>query len=300
MAKRRSPKPRPAEAVAVRGSEPHRNQAPMDRITVALIAIGLLVTAYLTGVAVWGEAPAFCAEGSGCDVVQSSAWSRLLGLPIALWGFALYALMGAIALRRSTRLKRWRRMFTLSLLGSVFSLYLTLVGIVLLDAVCWWCLASLLVICAIFVRTMMLRPDSAPGLQTSWRNWLLNHGIVAAAMVVLAHVWFAGLLQPPEDPRLSALATHLEESGALFYGAEWCPTCREQKRLFGRSADRLPYVECSPGGRTGAVAFACVSAGIEGYPTWEIRGRRYQQVMQPDELAQRSGFRWPQAGTDAE
>ena len=36
--------------------------------------------------------------------------------------------------------------------------------------------------------------------------------------------------------RLAALADHLRESGAVFYGAYWCPHCQAQKQMFGAAA----------------------------------------------------------------
>ena len=87
-----------------------------------------------------------------------------------------------------------------------------------------------------------------------------------------------------------ALAEHLERSGARFYGAYWCPKCNEQKRAFGGAARRLPYVECSPNGRNGGIAFDCASAGIYSYPTWVIGGRQYTGVLSPERLAAMSGY----------
>ncbi|UCD35656.1 MAG: hypothetical protein JSU90_02145, partial [Nitrospiraceae bacterium] len=63
----------------------------------------------------------------------------------------------------------------------------------------------------------------------------------------------------------------------------------EQKDLFEASADRLPYVECSPGGRKGPVAAACRKNNIKSYPTWIIGGQRFQGILEPDRLAVISG-----------
>ncbi len=59
-----------------------------------------------------------------------------------------------------------------------------------------------------------------------------------------------------------ALAECLTESGALFYGAYWCPHCIDQKEMFGEWVDFVPYVECEDEPET------CSAAGITGYPTW--------------------------------
>jgi thiol-disulfide isomerase/thioredoxin len=96
----------------------------------------------------------------------------------------------------------------------------------------------------------------------------------------------------PEDPTIRALAEHLSEQGVLFYGASWCPHCQEQKRLFGASADRLPYVECSPAGPNGPQSVSCRKAGIQSYPTWIANGRAIAvgEVSTLAQLAEATGF----------
>ncbi|ACL72672.1 vitamin K epoxide reductase family protein [Thioalkalivibrio sulfidiphilus] len=261
-----------------------------DRVVAILAGIGLLITAYLTWVAWFGAGPALCAEGSGCDLIQQSRWSRVLGLPVALWGFGVYALLLFMATRMPPRLKRWQRIWFVSLVGVAISLYLTVVGFVSLGALCPWCLASLATLSAIFLWTAIKRPDSAPG--PAWGTWLLNSVVVTAVILGTLHVYYSDLLSPREDPRLEALAQHLTDSGALYYGAYWCPACQQQSRLFRGASDRLPYVECAPGGRNTSMTLQCVNAGVSGFPTWVINGRRYQEVLQPEELARRSGFEW--------
>ncbi len=271
------------------------DRAAPDRVAMVLAALGMLITAYLTAVAFWGDRPAFCADGSGCDIVQGSRWSVVLGLPVALWGFALYALIGLIAWRARAGLKRWRRLWHLALLGTAISTYLTITGIVALDAVCAWCLASQGTMTAIFAWVAYRRPHSAPGMP--WPQWAMHTAVLLIAAVAVLHVYYSGLLQAREHPTLQALAQHLEESGARYYGAFWCSSCQEQRRLFGASADRLPYVECSPAGRNGPVATACVVADIRSYPTWIVGGQRMEGVLTPEELARYAGFDWDGATT---
>ncbi|MBB5207297.1 vitamin K epoxide reductase family protein [Chiayiivirga flava] len=289
MAKQRRARA-PVRSATVDAPEARRVAVAPEWIVVALAAFGLLLTGYLTAVAWWGTSPALCTEGSGCDLVQHSRWSTLLGLPMALWGFGLYLLIGLVALQRNGRLRRWRRLWTLSLVGVLISLYLTVAGLAALDAVCVWCLLSFATLVAIFVVVVLRRPSSAPG--TPWQRWLIHHAIVLLPFVGVLHAWQSGLLEPPENPRLQALAIHLEQSGAKFYGAFWCPNCQSQKDEFGASANRLPYVECSPNGRNGGVAFECSSAAVTAFPTWDIRGQRFTSVLSPEELARHSRFAW--------
>ena len=64
----------------------------------------------------------------------------------------------------------------------------------------------------------------------------------------------------------------------------------EQKDLFGASAYRLPYVECSPEGRSGPIATECLENNIKSYPTWFINGFRYEEILMPSRLADLSGY----------
>lgn len=295
--KRRRPDARRGDAAASTSAGPAPAEA-LSRTGLALRVLtvaGLLLTAWLAWTGWGGGSPAFCAQGSGCEVVQGSRWSRFLGLPIALWGFALYAALAWTAWRPGPRLQRWRRLWRLSFLGLAISVYLTVAGLVVLQAVCAWCLASLALMLAIFVLVHLARPDAAPG--TPWPTWWLGNALLALGLLAVLQLSAMGLLERREEPRLRALAEHLSQSGAKFYGASWCSVCNEQKNAFGAAARHLPYVECSPNGRNGGVAFECLSAGVGGYPTWVIERQHHVEVLTPERLARLSGFDWEAAAS---
>lgn len=85
----------------------------------------------------------------------------------------------------------------------------------------------------------------------------------------------------PVDGRV-ALAQLLSRSGALFYGAWWCPHCSHQKELFGdKGSAFLPYVECD---RDEAGRQRCATAGVRAYPTWVIGAERREGVLSLEEL----------------
>jgi hypothetical protein len=134
------------------------------------------------------------------------------------------------------------------------------------------------------------RPKSAPG--TDWRHWLTYCGVATLVTLGGMQLYYSDLFAPRENPQLQALASHLQRSDAKFYGTFWCATCQEQKRLFGPSAERLPYVECTPDGRRGLIARVCIEEKINRYPTWIIRGQRYPQLLNIEELSRLSRFKW--------
>ncbi len=70
------------------------------------------------------------------------------------------------------------------------------------------------------------------------------------------------------DLDLRELARCIADSGAVFYGAHWCPYCRQQKEYFERYADALPYVECYDGPKAEGMNRRCRREQIKSFPTW--------------------------------
>ena len=94
---------------------------------------------------------------------------------------------------------------------------------------------------------------------------------------------------------LDSFTQCLEDKGAIFYGAFWCPHCQRTKALFGNSAKLLPYVECStPDGKSQLQE--CKDKEIKTYPTWIftdgniLTGERTLQ-----ELAEKTACALPQS-----
>jgi uncharacterized membrane protein/glutaredoxin len=256
-----------------------------------LALVGMALTAYLTITAWQGQALAGCAAGSGCDVVLSSRWSKLFGLPTSLWGFLVYSSLAGIAwIKRADT--HWKLAWFVALFGVLYSGYLTSISLLELNAACPYCLTSAALFSVILLTVVFQRPVDLS--KFSWRSWLLKT-LTAGAIIVLAlHLHYAGIWGRsfgPEDPQLRALAEHLARTDAKFYGAYWCPHCMEQKRIFGSAAGRLPYVECSPLGPNTRQAKVCESLRIETYPTWMINGQRYVGVQTLEGLARYSGFK---------
>jgi glutaredoxin len=85
----------------------------------------------------------------------------------------------------------------------------------------------------------------------------------------------------------------LTDKGARFFGAYWCPHCKDQKKLLDNST-KLPYIECStPNGK--AQLEQCISEEIKGYPTWKFAdGSVMDQIMEPAALAEKTGCILPQ------
>lgn len=100
----------------------------------------------------------------------------------------------------------------------------------------------------------------------------LIHIVLIEVVIVIAvgGLWMSYRSDAPRREAYTNLVECLKEKEAVFYGAFWCPRCAQQKNLFGSSAKKLPYVECStPDGRDQTQQ--CGDEGITSYPTWEFK-----------------------------
>jgi len=257
-----------------------------DLLLAALSAAGFAIAAYLTWLKWTASTAAFCLSGGGCDIVQSSRYGALLGVPTALWGALLYAAIGGLALW-GLDARRWTWAFYLAAAGVGVSAYLTALSLLVIHATCAYCLASGALMLLILVGLWWRRAE-APGRRRKLASLL--PGAVAAAVLAPFGAAFI-FAMPPSVGAGSAemLARHLRESGAVMYGAYWCPHCAEQKALFGEAAKELPYVECDPSG-VNPRPDLCEKAGVKSFPTWVVGGERREGVQSLETLAELSKF----------
>jgi thiol-disulfide isomerase/thioredoxin len=122
----------------------------------------------------------------------------------------------------------------------------------------------------------------------------------AGAIAVLTSIAidFIGFAKPAAGQTAASLAYHLQQTGAKMYNASWCPFCRRQAQVFGAAFSQVPYIECFPNGRNGAVNSQCEKAGIGSFPTWVIGGRTYSGMMSIQQLANISNYGTPSNTND--
>ena len=126
-------------------------------IASALSVLGMLVSYYLVLI---HEDPsvALCAGFGDCEAVNSSPYSELFGIPVAVFGFLFYAL---IFLVQTGRLLGWLperpvRPFLLlwTTIGLLFSAYLTAIELFVLHAICPWCVVSAVLVTLLFLWSL--------------------------------------------------------------------------------------------------------------------------------------------------
>ena len=70
-------------------------------------------------------------------------------------------------------------------------------------------------------------------------------GILILGTIATALIRSGAGSAPVPAGKYDTFAQCLKDQGATFYGAFWCPHCKDTKALFGSSVNLLPYVECS-------------------------------------------------------
>jgi uncharacterized membrane protein len=116
-----------------------------------LAVVGAGIAAYLTAVH-FADQPIVCSSIGDCELVNSSEYAKLAGVPVAVLGLMAYVMLFAAAsaawLRRDGGLLigAWG----IALAGFGFSMYLTYVELYVLDAICVWCVGSASVMTALF------------------------------------------------------------------------------------------------------------------------------------------------------
>lgn len=115
------------------------------RAVIGVLALaGAGIAAYLTLSRYSGD-PLYCpVTGSGCAEVQGSRYAEVAGIPVALLGLVAYIAFFATALVAGQIAAAAGAAIAIS--GAAFSAWLLYAQLVLVGAVCQWCVASDIVI----------------------------------------------------------------------------------------------------------------------------------------------------------
>ena len=124
------------------------------RLILILSLLGIALSGYLTYVH-FNRSEGWCPIGGGCYDVWDSEYSVIFGIPVALLG-----LLGYVALFGMSYLRLYypdldivenfpAYILVISIIGAGFSIYLTLIEIFVIQAVCDYCLSAFVVMMAI-------------------------------------------------------------------------------------------------------------------------------------------------------
>lgn len=199
-----------------------KNLEGPNKLLSGLAAVGMALTAYLVITGWLDNAPLLCDDGSSCDIIQKSRWGTLLMLPTSLWGFLTYATLFYIGFNVRNIGLHWKSAWAVSMIGFGYSLYLIAISFFVIKAACAYCIASFLIMSAIFGVVTYQRPKN---LAQSYLIAFAKQTVVITVLIIGGiHLHYSGIFDPktgPEDTYLKRLAEHLTENDAQLYGAFW-------------------------------------------------------------------------------
>lgn len=134
-------------------------------LMIVLTVLGIGIASYVTYVHYAGIKPA-CTAGESCTKVQTSIYSELAGVPVALMGLIGYIAILATLLAPESERTRFATL-VLTLGGFGFSAYLTYRELFSIHAICEWCVTSAIVMTVLMLlsawRFMRGAGVSSPG-----------------------------------------------------------------------------------------------------------------------------------------
>lgn len=130
---------------------------------------------------------------------------------------------------------------------------------------------------------------------------MFNKIIIALVWIALgiAFIWVTGfwIMKTKTTAPIANISSSLEgfaqclsSKNVKMYGADWCPHCQNQKKLFGEAFKYIDYTECADPSDPRVQAKACSDADITGYPTWKFAdGQKIEGEATFEELSEKSG-----------
>jgi uncharacterized membrane protein len=104
---------------------------------------GIAVAGYVAWAHIADES-VVCVAGGGCETVQESDYAEIAGAPVALLGLLAYSVVAALIWWDAPAARLGAA--SIALVGLIFSGYLLMVQLFVIDAICLWCLANDVVI----------------------------------------------------------------------------------------------------------------------------------------------------------
>ena len=102
--------------------------------------IGLAIASYLSSVELAGNLP-YCGPLKGCEEVALSEYSKINGIPVAVFGvfLSITLFVLAVAWWRTNKPTLLAAHYGLSLVGVIFEVYFTYLELFVIGAICVWC-----------------------------------------------------------------------------------------------------------------------------------------------------------------
>jgi uncharacterized membrane protein len=126
----------------------------MRILSIILAVMGVIVSGYLSWVKL-AHAQVFCGGSGECETVANSPYAEIAGIPIAFLGLGAYiVIIGLLLLENYGDF--WKQnspliIFGMTLVGLLYSAFLTYLEIAVIRAICPYCVVSAIIMTLLFI-----------------------------------------------------------------------------------------------------------------------------------------------------
>lgn len=221
---------------------------------------GIGIMSYLTYIH-YSATKSFCdlSEKVSCDVVTTSIYSEIFGIPMSLLGLGFFISVLLLLIFRKLE-STCKTIFLLTVFVLIPSLYLSALEILVIKSICVLCESSkilMLAILGISYTAMRTKP-----------NLRLILPVIIAGLVAAGVTFFAQTGTSLKQD-YSVFVEDLNQKGVVYYKSVKCNNCRRQEKLFGIAIKKLNSVECHPEGKNPQPQL-CLQKKITKTPTFLI------------------------------
>ena len=129
----------------------------LRKALIALSLIGLADAIYLTYIKL--AADGICVAGEGCEIVNTSVYSQIYGIPVAvLGGLAYVAMLVVLLLEPRNEFFEFNGpliVLGISIFGVLYSAYLTYLELYVIRAICEFCVLSAVVLTFMLILSVV-------------------------------------------------------------------------------------------------------------------------------------------------
>ena len=130
----------------------------LKQVIIVLTVLGVLVSIYMTIYKVTNN-ESMCIGSGGCSIVNASGYSSVRGIPVAVFGVLGYLSILALLYLETKpgffQTNGSMLLFTVTLTGFLFTVWLVYVEVALIKAYCPFCITSQISMTLIFILTVI-------------------------------------------------------------------------------------------------------------------------------------------------
>ncbi len=237
--------------------------------------IGFLTSLYLIQNHYVPQGESVCDIGAkiSCSIVNSSVFSELLNVPVAVLGAIWFLVLLYLAHTSLSKNGLYlAKLYYWNIIGLIFVAYM-IIGEIILKALCPACTLVHLIVIAMFLVTRKMYIN-----RMKFKQFLNRATKFIVWIVVIFSIPLLFFNTTDVGENQDVLAKCLNENGVKMYSSFLCGHCKEQKDLFGNSFNFIEEIECHPDGPNSRFEL-CQAKEITGTPTWimEKDGKEFKR-----------------------